>query len=346
MTLLRGREIDTFLAKPDPRRPVVLLFGTDPGAVSERAGELSAKLSGGDPLAVSRFDEAEIAAEPDRLANEVYAGSLFGGSRVIRVKIGGQRSIASALSAILKDPPAGAWLILEAGDLRKTSAIRRACENAEAAAAIGCYPDNDASLGRLIDADTAAADVSIEPEARTMLIGLLGADRAASRSEIQKLCLYAGPGGRITVDAVATTVGDGAAFAIGDVIEAAATGDQAALERGFRRLLAAGTSVSSIGTLAERHFMQLHALRAAIEAGQPTSSVLQSIRPPLFPSRRAAMERQLKIWRLTDLNDALTRLNRAMIDSRLNAGVATAAISRALVGIAARAGQLSSRRAA
>lgn len=345
MTLLRGAEQERYLSKPDTNRSVVLLFGPDTGRVAERASELASDLSNGNELAVARFDEAELAAEPDRLRNEVYAGSLFVDHRVIRIRAGGNRSIGSSLEAILKDPPENTWLVIEAGDLRKSSPLRRICERSPRAAAIGCYPDNDASLNRLIDTEISSAGASIDPEAKAILVGFLGADRAASRSEIQKLCLFVGSGGVITAEVVANIVDDGAVLAIEQAVDAAVLGDQSALDRGIRRLVSAGTAASTIGSAAERHFIQLHRLRSQMENGQSINAAIQSLRPPVFASRRGILERQLKLWRLDYLNDVLSRIQHAMIESRLHPTIGTASVNRALIGIAARAAKLSRRSA-
>src|SRR5690606_35726885 len=153
-------------------------------------------LVGDDALAVIRLDESDL-SDPKRLADEAFGGSLFSGRRVLRLRPGGSRTVAAALEAILTEPPADTWLVIEAGDLRKTAPLRKLCESFPRAVAIGCYPDNDASLARLIDSEVSAAGLRIEPEARDALVGLLGADRAASRSEIVKLCLYAKSAGVI-----------------------------------------------------------------------------------------------------------------------------------------------------
>ena len=42
MVALRGRDIDAFLSKPDPGRPIILLYGPDAGLVRERADALMA----------------------------------------------------------------------------------------------------------------------------------------------------------------------------------------------------------------------------------------------------------------------------------------------------------------
>ncbi len=137
MTQLRGAEIDRFLAKPN--KPVVLFFGTDPGSVTERAAAVARALVGDDEMSVIRLDEADL-SDASRLADEVYGGSLFTGRRVIRVRPGASRSAAASVEAILSDPPPETWVVIEAGDLRKTAPLRKLCESSANAAAIGCYP--------------------------------------------------------------------------------------------------------------------------------------------------------------------------------------------------------------
>jgi DNA polymerase-3 subunit delta len=40
MVALKGSDIDKFVARPDPARPIVLVFGPDTGLVRERAAAL------------------------------------------------------------------------------------------------------------------------------------------------------------------------------------------------------------------------------------------------------------------------------------------------------------------
>ena len=119
----RGRR---FLGRIDPARPVVLLFGPDAGLVAERAAKAAATaLTGNDrPVragaARRRRDRRPI---PARLADEAYTIGMFGGRRVIRVRVGG-RSITAALEPLLADPPADTLDLLEAGDLKRGQGLR------------------------------------------------------------------------------------------------------------------------------------------------------------------------------------------------------------------------------
>ena len=65
------------------------------------------------------------------------------------------------------------------GDLRRSAPLRTLCERAKNAAALPCYVDTDRDLARLIDDEMRDAALTMQPDARDMLIPLLGGDRAA-----------------------------------------------------------------------------------------------------------------------------------------------------------------------
>src|SRR3954454_13641378 len=102
---LRGKEIDAFLARPDPGRPIILLYGPDTGLVRERAEALLASAGDGphDPVLLVRLDADELAAEPSRLIDEAMTVPLFGGRRAIRVRAG-SRNFASGVDTLANMP--------------------------------------------------------------------------------------------------------------------------------------------------------------------------------------------------------------------------------------------------
>ena len=108
MVALRGREIDAFLARPDPGRPIILLYGPDAGLVRERADALlaSAVDDPNDPFSLVRLDGDELSAEPSRLVDEAMTIPLFGGRRAIRVRAG-SRSFASGIDTLAESAVEG-----------------------------------------------------------------------------------------------------------------------------------------------------------------------------------------------------------------------------------------------
>src|SRR6202012_3738544 len=152
MVALRGKEIDAFLARPDSARPIILLYGPDAGLVRERADALlaSAVDDPNDPFSLVRLDGDELSAEPSRLVDEAMTVPLFGGRRAIRVRAGA-RSFAGGIDTLAGVRGRDCRIVIEAGELRAKNPLRKACEKAKTAVAIGCYPDGERDLAKLID---------------------------------------------------------------------------------------------------------------------------------------------------------------------------------------------------
>src|SRR3954449_12804975 len=81
MVALTSSDIESFVARPDPSRAVVLVFGPDAGLVSERVDAIvrASVDDPGDPFALVRLDGETLASDPARLADEALTVPLFGG---------------------------------------------------------------------------------------------------------------------------------------------------------------------------------------------------------------------------------------------------------------------------
>ena len=242
MVALRGKEIDAFLARPDPGRPIILLYGPDAGLVRERADALlaSAVDDPNDPFSLVRLDGDELSAEPSRLVDEAMTMPLFGGRRAIRVRAG-SRSFASGVDTLAETPLKDCRIVIEAGELRPESPLRKACERAKTAVAIGCYPDGERDLAKLIDDELRVSNLRIAPDARATLMSLLGGDRQASRNELKKLALYAHGEGEVTLDDVMAVVADASELKIDPIVDGAFAGKPELVETEFAKAMIAGT---------------------------------------------------------------------------------------------------------
>src|SRR6202140_480901 len=140
MAAIKPADVDAFVARPDPARPVALVFGPDAGLVSERVNALikSSVDDANDPFALARLEAEDLAAEPSRLVEEAQTIPLFGGRRAVWVKAG-SRNIAPAVEALLALPAIECRVVIEAGDLRGTAALRSLCEKAKNAAVLPGY---------------------------------------------------------------------------------------------------------------------------------------------------------------------------------------------------------------
>src|SRR5262245_11329240 len=191
MVALKASDVDRFIARPDPARPIVLVFGPDVGLVRERADALikASVADPNDPFSLARLGGDDLAGEPTRLVEEANTIPLFGGRRAVWVKAG-SRNFAPAVEALIASTTPDCRVVIEAGDLKRSAPLRTLCERAKNAAALPCYADAERDLVRLIDSEMREAGLTISPDARAALVPLLGGDRLASRHEIGKLALF------------------------------------------------------------------------------------------------------------------------------------------------------------
>jgi DNA polymerase III subunit delta len=306
-----------FLRRPDPEIGAVLLYGPDAGLVRERADLLARSVcpDPSDPFRVADLSSAALAADPARLADEAAQLSLVGGQRVVRVR-GAADALARLFAAFLAGPSGAALVVVEAAELSGTSALRRAFEGSPHGAAIGCWPDMPRDRATLIRETLAAHRITASRDAIQYLVDHLGEDRLVTRSELDKLVLYAGDGGRVELDDALFSVGDSAALELDDVVMAAAEGDSGRLERVLDRLFQAGESPVTVIRAVLRHFHRLHALAAQVAVGAAVDEVLRAARPPIFFKHQDSCRRQLSQWREPGLRSALDRIAQAELDMK------------------------------
>ena len=176
--------------------------------------------------------------------------------------------------------------MIEAGELRPESPLRKACERAKTAVAIGCYPDGERDLAKLIDDELRVSNLRIAPDARAALMALLGGDRQASRNELKKLALYAHGEREVTLDDVMAVVADASELKIDPIVDGAFAGKPDLVETEFAKAMIAGTYPGMIISAAQRQAAWLHKSALAVAEGTPVSTLLDSGFPRLHFSRK------------------------------------------------------------
>jgi DNA polymerase-3 subunit delta len=335
MVAISRSDYDSFCEDPDPRYPIVLIYGPNRGLVSERIETLLKNVRGksADDFTVITLDGDALASDPGKLSDEARTIGLFGDKRILYVRAGG-RSFIDGLKPLLVDPSRETLIAIEAGDLAKASPLRAACEAAKSCAVIPCYDDDAGTIGRLIDGSLLRAGISIDRDAKETLMSLVGSDRLSTRAEIEKLIFYVGDTKKITLADVRAVVADASGLAIDDVLDAAAAGDSKAALRAFAVARDAGTSPATILNAAIRHFSSLHKMSLQIEAGEDAESVLKKNR--VFWRRTDDHKRALRRFGSRTLESVLIGLGEAELETRRSSGLAETIAERALLSLAER----------
>lgn len=306
---LKGAEIARYLARPDPTRPALLIYGQDAMRVALKRAEAVNALTGpnaDEEMRLTRMPGADLRKDPAGLLDAVKAVGFFPGPRVVLVDDAPDTAAPAIASAIAEWKTGDAVIVVAAGGLNKSSALRKLFEPHPAAVAAPIYddPPGDEEIGRWLK-DAGLPEIPREAMKDLSLLSR-AIDPGDFRQTIEKIALY-----KLSDDSPLTSA-EIAALApatidadLDDLIHCVAEGKAKDFGALMRRIEGQGIAPVTICIAALRHFRALHV--AASEPGGAAAG-LSRMRPPVFGPRRDRMIRQVQAWGMRGLEDALHQL--------------------------------------
>jgi DNA polymerase-3 subunit delta len=338
MVKIAAARADGFVRKPDATIRAVLVYGPDSGLVRERAETLVKSVAGSldDPFRTREVTPADLKEDPALLRDEANALSLTGGRRAVRLR-GASDSLAALFEDLLAEPVAGgALVVVEAANLAPRSSLRVLFEAHAAAAAVPCYLDEGATLTDVIETSLRQRGLSVAPDALQFLASQLGGDRMVTRSELDKLALYAAERKTVTLEDAEACVGDSSERGIDDLAAAVTAGDQTLVDRNFTRVLHEGANPVQILRLMQRHFDRMHFVAGKSAGGDP-DAIIRTLRPPIFFKAIPAFKASLRHWPAAKIGGALELLLKAEMDCKTTGMPAELICARVLMQLASAA---------
>ncbi|GBR03126.1 DNA polymerase III subunit delta [Asaia siamensis] len=270
----------------------VLLYGDDLGLIRERAAQCVRQIADSldDPFRVALLDQEQHG----RVEEEVGALSLIGGRRVVWVRDAQDALLPRVTSALAID--SDTVLVIEAPGLASRAKLRSALEAHPKIASIGCYPEEGRTLIASLSDLFRDASVAVDREALFWLSSVLGADRAAVRSEVEKLVLYAGEGGKLSLDDVQDCIGDSANATLDDATTAAMAGDRAVADIALERALADGLSPIALARACLSLMTRLQRVLDWMDEGKSRQEAIKLLKPPVFFKKMDSFTKALERW--------------------------------------------------
>ncbi len=333
-----GRAGDRFCANPPDEVNRILIYGPNRGLVRQRAERCARAYVGDDddPFRVSMLDPADLKREPGRLYDAAAEPALLGGRRVLRVR-GAFDGLAGAFQLCAALPPESNPVIVEAEALRPASPLRRFFEQDEHSAAVPCYEDDAEDAVSVIEEVVQRAGRRIAPDAAAWLAERAGGDRERIVGEAEKLLLFVGTADdpEITLARVAESVGDGGEASADEVAAAVAQGDLRALDRAYRRAAYAGMQPITLLRAVGRRLVRLHLVAGMREGGADEATAMGALRPPAYPSQKAALRSELSGWSAATLQSAIALVVDAERECKIGGAPPHAVCQRTLMRLCA-----------
>ncbi len=317
---LNAREAARFLAKPDPAKAGLLLYGPDAMRIAlKRQDAITALIGpeGESEMRLTRMSGADLRKDPAKLQDAVKAQGFFPGQRVVLID-DATDGLSKIFATALEDWQSGdAMMVATAGQLNARSSLRKTFEGSGSCVAIGIYADPPSR--EEIEATLAKTGVkNISSEAMTDLTNLSRElDPGDFRQTVEKLALYKiGDDSEVSPEDVEACAPQTSEAVLDDAVNMAAEGNSQAIVVHMHRLAGQGVNPTTLCIGATRHFRQLH---AAASSDQGPEVALSRARPPVFGPRRDRMIRQARKWgspRLEAVLKVLTDTDLALRSSR------------------------------
>ena len=342
---LKNKDLAAFPKTWPPKADVALIYGPDQGLVRERAEALMGLFIEDlrDPFRVIDLSENEYRSDPTRLRDEFAALAMLGGRRIVRLRLGSERTSA-AIKAFIVDLdrgsiPGDALVVIEAGDLPPSSTARKAAEAAKRTVAIPCYIDDDHALRAYIRRTLSDNGLEISNDTATALAARLGNDRGVTRQELEKLVLFkSNPDGStdntVSEDDIDAVIAEANVLNIEDLCYTAGLGQIRSVEPALDRCFLDGTTPPSVIRALIHHLDRIYASLATMESGVSAKEAMQTMRPRIHFKRAAAFEKQLSQWTGARCSTAIRSLYEDEIAAKNTGSPAQAICRRAALRIA------------
>ncbi len=304
---LSGAEANRYLARPDPARAGLLIFGGDAMRVAlKRQAAVLALIGpmGEAEMRLTRMQAAELRKDGAMLSDAMRAAGFFPGPRVAFVE-DATDGLTDTIAAALKEwRPGDAQVIVTAGALTGKSALKTLFEKHANAVAIGLY-DDPPSREEIEEALARAGLARLAPDAMADLTSLARAlDPGDFRQLLEKVALYKfGDNSPLTPAEIAALAPATIEAEVDDLLAVVADQRVEAIGPLMRRLEGQGILPVTLCIGALRHFRSLHV--AAIDPGGIAAGLMKA---RVFGPRRDAMQRQAGQWGVRRLEEALALL--------------------------------------
>jgi len=318
------RQIQSFVQSPDKGCAVILIFGPNIGMVKEYAQKIAKTFVTdlNDPFNVVTFTAASISEDTARFRDELASMSLMGGHRIILIKDSAD-SISTYIKEYCEAPSTDCTIIIEAGDLKPSSPLRKLCESQKTAAAIPCYLEEERNIAGKIRDLCQHAGYAIDADAIRLLSESLAGDSALLNSEVQKMLLYKGLAenydgfdgapirrkiGDIHLQDILECNPNMRSYSLDDLISITALGQVQKAHAMTQKMLSEGLPAIAIFRSFLRHFRRLHVTLARHHDGMDMQSAMGKLKPPIFFKYKNEFAQQAQKWSMSALENVIHKI--------------------------------------
>ncbi len=200
-----------------------LVFGPEISVVNYRFDLIAKKIAPdlSDPFLVSHLSKERLSEDKGILADEFFSFSMLGGRKLILVK-DVDVACGAALKLLFEDKEyfkkSDNFILVQGGDLDKSSALRKLCEENFNFAAIACYEDDERVIKKFIADELTKRQIKSSSQVVELLVAKFGKNRQIILNELEKIALFLGEEKNLTIDLISKINGLEAEISVNEFI--------------------------------------------------------------------------------------------------------------------------------
>lgn len=301
-----------------------LIYGPESGLVSIRSKKIATKIVAdlSDPFLVVSLNEKQFDEDKGLLADEFAAISMLGGRKLITVDGGNKTtdSLKMIFEASKKQKDfqviGDNFILIIAGDLDKSSSLRKFSEASPYIATIACYEDDVATVSTIIRQKFKEQNFTFDNEVIEILLNKFGKNRQIILNEIDKLILFMGKQRHITADTLQESIADIAEISAFQLVEEFANRDAKKAIFFLEKLFLEKTSPITIIRFLSNYLSKIILVKSNIDNGSNLD--LEMKIQNIFFKQQPAFKRHLNIWNQKVINNLLIKLQELEIKCKNN----------------------------
>ncbi len=241
---------------------------------------------------VARLLDADLGSDPGKLLEELQSTSLFGNQKLVVLDAATNVSYKACIGAITAGF-SGGKLLVAAGDLKKSSPLRKEFEASPELAAVICYEQSHSELVAFVRSQLSANKIMATDDVADFLVRAVDGNPALLESEVAKLACFASGQENITAAEAAMVVSgnESSSFdALVDSLFVQGPGESLSL---METMKTQGQSAAAVVVAVTNHFALLSDMAGALESGGRVEAIVDRWKPPVFFKRKSAIVEQL-----------------------------------------------------
>ncbi len=201
-----------------------LLFGPEAALVNYRFNLIAKKIAPNlsDPFLVANISKEKLVEDKAILADEFFSYSMLGGRKLILIRDCDAQA-GAALKMLFSDQDfakkSDNFILIQGGDLDKSSPLRKICEENSHFAAIACYEDDERVIKKFIADELLRHKVKFNLDVTLILFEKFGKNRQIILAELEKILVFLGEEKNLTVELVKKLIASEAEIPANEFVE-------------------------------------------------------------------------------------------------------------------------------